>query len=801
MLTISLAEAGAADRTLVGSKAKELGKLLEEGALVPDGFVVTTAAHSSADDGVVPAEVAAALEREMVSRSGPFAFRSSAVAEDLGHASYAGQYETVLNVEGIEQARRALITCWESARSEAVAGYQADHGDTDTRIAVLVQQMVDAELAGVAFTANPVTGADEVVIEAVAGLGEALMAGDVTPEQWVVASPEPELVSASEDSPVLSPAQASAIAAEALAIAQRRGTPQDVEWAVADGRLHILQTRPITALPVEPTERPPEGQTWVRDDSYFPDPITPLSFTAWLPYHSQAFGMVTKHLGFPFERIDHGHYLGRVYDRIVPVSEPKKDHPSLPPLPLLKLAVRVIPDWRKRLAVAAEAAAEDRLMAVLDAWDDGGRAAIRARTRELRGVDRAALSDTQLADHLTDVREQTLQVAYQHFLTGMAGTFGLAGQLGMVVDEVLGWEPHRVVDLLQGYGEASVFGEVELDQLSGAIRRDQEAVRILRDEPHRLIDHPGEGGDAFRSFLERHGHRVMSPRLDVPTWAEDPAPILHILRARLDHAPDRADPKAVAHAAEAEARAEITDPEALARFDRALSRARKGRPYADETEPDTGDILAVTRYASMEAARRLVERGALGEARDVMYLTLDELDAALRGAAPPKDFERRRAEHRWSLANTTPPAFGPPSGEMPPAEVFPKKTHDIVGAAFWALKLFFTPIQEADTEGIRGLAASPGKATGPVRIIRSPEEFDRIRPGDIMVCRHTMAAWSPVFPMLAGLITEQGGPLSHPATLAREYALPAVLAVEGATEILADGQVVTVDGGRGMVEV
>ncbi len=293
----------------------------------------------------------------------------------------------------------------------------------------------------------------------------------------------------------------------------------------------------------------------------------------------------------------------------------------------------------------------------------------------------------------------------------------------------------------------------------------------------------------------------MSPILDVPTWAEDPSPIMPILRARLDHAPDREDPKAAAHAAEAEARAAISDPDALARFDRALGRARRGRPYADETEPDTGDILAVTRYASMEAARRLVETGVLGQAGDVMYLTLDELDAALRGAEPPLDIDRRKAEHRWALANPTPPTFGPPAGDMPPAEVFPKSTHDIVGAAFWALKLFFAPDQEEDSEGIRGLAASPGKATGPVRIIRSPEEFDRIRPGDIMVCRHTMAAWSPVFPVLAGLITEQGGPLSHPATLAREYALPAVLAVGGAMQMFEDGQIVTLDGGRGLIEV
>ncbi len=800
MWTIPLAEAGGADRTLVGSKAKELGKLMAEGARVPDGFVVTTLAHARATDGLVPAEVATALQRELAARSGPFAFRSSAVAEDLGHASYAGQYETVLNVDGMEEATAALMACWESARSEAVAGYQADHGDTDTRIAVLVQAMVDAEFAGVAFTANPVTGADEVVIEAVPGLGDGLMAGDVTPERWV-AAPEPNLASTGELAPVLTPAVASAIAAEALAIAERRGVPQDVEWAVSNDFLHILQTRPITALPVEPAQRPPAGQTWVRDDSYFPDPITPLTFTAWLPYHTQAFGMVTRHLGLPFERIDHGHFLGRVYDRVVPVSEPKKDHPSLPPLPILKLAVRLIPDWRKRLATAEQALAEDRFMEVIDAWENGGREELRANTRALREIERASLSDLQLADHLEDIRRQTLVVAYQHFLAGMAGTFVLAGQLGLVVEEVLGWDPHRVIDLLQGYGEASVLGGVELEQLSDAIRRDPEAAALLREDPRRLTSHPGEGGKAFRSFLERHGHRLMSPRLDTPTWTEDPSPLLHILAASVRHAPEQADPKSIAHAAEAEARAAIDDADDLARFDRALERARKGRPLADDTEPDTGDILAVTRYAALEAGRRLAARGALLDAGDVIYLTMDELEGILRGAQPPEDIGRRKAEHRWALANPAPPIFGPAPSDMPPTEIFPKRTHEVVGAAFWALKMFFTPPHEQVDGAIRGLAASPGRATGAVRIIHSPEEFDRIRAGDIMVCRHTMAAWSPVFPMLSGLVTEQGGPLSHPATLAREYALPAVLAVAGATSLFSDGQIITIDGGRGTIEV
>ncbi len=207
------------------------------------------------------------------------------------------------------------------------------------------------------------------------------------------------------------------------------------------------------------------------------------------------------------------------------------------------------------------------------------------------------------------------------------------------------------------------------------------------------------------------------------------------------------------------------------------------------------------RYVALEIGARLVARGELTDVDQVMYLSLDELASALRGSGVPVDLARRQAEYRWALANEAPAVFGPEVGDLPPTEAFPARTRDIVGAALWALRMFLTRPGPSDGDELRGLAASPGKATGPVRVIASPEEFDRVQPGDIMVCRHTMAAWSPIFPVLAGLVTERGGPLSHPAILAREYALPAVLSVPDATVKLADGQLITIDGAAGTIEV
>ena len=385
-------------------------------------------------------------------------------------------------------------------------------------------------------------------------------------------------------------------------------------------------------------------------------------------------------------------------------------------------------------------------------------------------------------------------------MLSFAGMFIIAGQLGMLMEEVLGWPPERLLDLLQGHGAASLAHGAELDEVAAQIAADPEARRLAETDPLAAADHPGPGGVALRAFLDRHGHRLISVDLDAPTWAEDPSPLLRMIVARLDHTRDTSDPRQAAKAAETEALNAIADPSDRRRFAHALERARFSRPYGDESETDVGDIVAVVRYIALDTARRLAKAGRLAAEDDVFLLTVDELEAALRGAPVPSDLDRRRAEHRWALANPSPARFGPEPGEPPSPAAFPAKARPMASAAMWTLRLFQPPPPPPDSDGVRGLAASPGRATGPVRIIHSPAEFDRVRPGDIMVCGHTMAAWSPIFPILGGLVTEHGGPLSHPGTLAREYGLPAVLAVTDATTLFEDEQLITIDGATGRIE-
>ncbi len=789
---IRLEDAAHSDLGLVGGKARGLGELIAHGFRVPDGFVITP--DASAD------ELPELLSAHINAAAGPLAYRSSAVAEDLADASYAGQYETVLGVEGLEAGVAAVARVRSSAATGAASRYRELHHDTDDRIAVIVQRQLDPVASGVAFTRNPVTGTDEVLIEATAGLGDALMSGEVVPERWVVTS-TPDCASSPEE-PVLTSDQAAEVAALARQAAAALGGPRDVEWAYDPTGLWLLQARPITALPIEPTARPPKDQRWERADAFFPGPVTQLGFSAWLPTHTRVTGEALGLFGVPSDGIDHALYWGRVYDRLIPPGGAKKDTGGLPPLPILRLLMRIVPAFRRAVRNAVEAERTDLPMQLIETWENGGRDSLRSRTQELRSVELGVLTDAALVSHIEDLEAHVTRAGLEHFRLSFGG-FVVLGQLGMLMEELLGWEPARVLDLVAGYGGASRTEGHALAATAKAVAADPVASQAL-DEPTRLVTLPGPGADAVRAFLAEHGHRSLDLRMTAPTWAEDPTPIIGLLRHATDVDTDDTALRAKAAEAETEAIALIADPVDCRRFQDAVIRARTARPYGDETERDPLDGSGLFRYAAVEAGTRLHASGALAHADDVEFLTVDELKAALGGSPPnPDTIGRRKAELRWALANPSPRVVGPKAGPPPPPSMFPPKAQPIAGAFMWALgNLFDAPVVEHDGEGaLRGLGASAGTVRGIARVIKTPAEFHRIRHGDIVVCPSTMASWSPVFPVIAGLVTEVGGPLSHPGTLAREYGLPAVLGVSEATTLIADGAEVRIDGAAGTVEI
>jgi pyruvate,water dikinase len=279
---VALSEAAILDSSLLGAKAANLGRLASAGFPVPPGFVVTTAAEGCLREAFSRMlEAAAALGAER------FAVRSSGTAEDLEDASFAGQYETLLNVRP-EDVPEAVEQVFDSASASRVSAYKEDRAGatgeaTRSRMAVLVQTMVGADSAGVAFTANPVTGArGEVVITAVRGLGERFVSGEAVGDEWVVRGTDASCTRASEAA--ITAEQAADIAALARRAEEYFGSPQDIEWAISAGRLYLLQARPMTALPETVDWIPPTPRYWMRNfrlGEWLPEAMTPL-FADWL---------------------------------------------------------------------------------------------------------------------------------------------------------------------------------------------------------------------------------------------------------------------------------------------------------------------------------------------------------------------------------------------------------------------------------------------------------------------------------------------------------------------------------------
>lgn len=784
---IDLDDDAALDPATVGGKAAGLAALRRDGERVPDGVVV------------LPEIEAAHAAEAVVARFGdrPLAVRSSATAEDLATASFAGQYRTLLSVTGQASVAEAIEAVRGSSADPAARGYD----DADTTMAVLVMPMVDAEVAGVAFSTDPVTGDEHAVIEAVRGLADHLVEGTATPERWTVAR-SGEVLRAGGPDEVLTAPQVEAVAATVGRVAAARGRPQDVEWAMADGDLHLLQARPITALPIRPDiEEPPPREIWLRADENYARPVRPLEFATWAPMLDRTATKVFAEVGAPVETMRYRRIGGWMYMRVIPPMDAGKDDMATPPAWMFGLFLRFVPAFRRRTKRAGEAWRSDLSRRVADDWEQTGRAAMRARTRQLRQVDLTTLADHTLAEHFHEVLAHVQDASDAHLRIPVLATMLPMGWLGVLSERLLGWPPERVATLVQGATEVTGPGE-DLTTLAGMIADDADARRHLEAGTLHRQDSPV--GRAYRQFLDRHGHQLLAMDLAHPTWAEDPSPVDAMLRAAIDRGPAAGHDAAKAAAdAAAEAREILRDrPDDLAQWEQALAVARRGAGYGDDTEIDVLQALALVRYVAVEAGRRLHARGALDRSDDVFFLDDRELVEALNGAAVTADIERRHGEYRWALAHPGPRRYGPLAPAWPDMRYAPFGARDYLEALVWIMgQTGPEPPDDVPGDHLAGIAASPGRVTGPVKVIRDQSDFSRIEPGDVLVCPCTVAAWSVIFPLVAAVVTEVGGPLSHPGILSREYGIPAVVSVTEATSRLRDGQTVTVDGAAGRVEV
>jgi phosphohistidine swiveling domain-containing protein len=820
-----------ADVGRVGSKAANLGELAQTGLPVPDGFVLTTRAfdhfielnklaENQTPDKVIRAEIP--LEVQVVLRSAsrnlegiPLAVRSSGVAEDLEGASFAGQYETILGVHGYDALVNAVRQCWVSAFSARVAAYKDNKGQaTQASMAVLVQQLVAADAAGVAFSANPVNGRrDETVVNAVRGLAERLVSGQASPDEWIVRGMDAIRTRAPENA--IDENQARAIAKMAREAEAHFGPPQDIEWAIAGGKLFLLQSRPITALP-EPTPipipvpvNPPPG-FWERDSSHIFEPLSPMFRSAVLPAQEQATYVLSKELSLPMEGAQFREIGGWVYQRIIVAGG---NDMSPPPAWLMPVLLRVVPPLRKMVNGMVQAVREDRLGKSVDRWYAEWKPGTIAGVQELRMVDRHSLADGELEKHLSDVLVFVRECVHIHMLATAADF--VAAEFALACQDLLGWDAPKSLELLSGLSSQTTAPTHRLAELARTAQ-EHPAVRKLfervnHETVRRLADADKEFATAFEGYLQEFD-RTLRGDINEPTVAEQPELILRLIRDQIASGYDPGtEVAALAHKRStvlAEAREVLAGRsiEDRQRFEREVARAERAYPVREDAEFWLVNApYALLRYTLLELGRRMVRRGQLERAEDIMFLEIEEARAAFRDRSDARaSVTHRKGELAWVKAHPGPASYGKVPPPPPSFDAFPSEARHLMDVLMWQMKNMI-PSQErdeartTDRAKLHGQAASPGQYTGPARIITSEAEFGKLQAGDVLICPTTQPPWSVVFPTIGALVTDSGGILSHPAIIAREYRIPAVVATGNATSFLKDGQVVTVNGNDGIV--
>lgn len=797
----SLTSAAALDPLLVGSKAANLASLRQSGFPVPEGVVITAATRKDMT------EIAA---ERVLARLGdrPLAVRSSATAEDLPDASYAGQYESYLGVKGLEELKTAITACRDSVHSKRVSTYSGGSGDT--AMAVLIQPMIDADSAGVAFSAHPVSGArNQVVVNAVEGLGDRLVSGEVNPDQWVV-----EEKSIDRATGVLDRSQILRIAELTRRVEDHFGSPQDIEWAIHGDSLWLLQARPITSLPEPPTEpipidfEIPPGY-WEHDASH--SPTASYSIDSFIPsLVEEAIDSWAIEFGYLFDGIEFRDIGGWLYNRLVPLGG--REGPELPGW-LMWVLVRTVPMIRKRLAMAREAVRTDKAGQFIDRWYDTWLPELAAFIEEIKAVDLSALTDRDLVAHISDVRRLCTRGVEIHIL--------LHGALAIILYEMvttcerlLGWDMATTLETVRGTSYKSTEPGRRLNELADLARKQPEVLAATQLPDDRIVAWLRATNEAFaiefEQYIADYGHLALGQSVAEPTYAEVPSVLMGTIKHQVDTgfepgSVDNANRERREEAIKG-ARTHLANaPGSLDEFDIALDRAHKAYPVREDNEFYTLSApLAQFRYAILEIGDRLARRDMISSRDEVMFLELEEALGALSERSDLKDLvDRRKGERAWAIANPGPPFYGEETPPPTSLSFLPEDTRLPMEAMLWSLESIMaveaSKTAQTDSDRIQGTPVSAGSYTGPVRVVMNESEFSKIEAGDVLVCPITSPVWSVVFPSIGALITNTGGILSHPAIIAREYRIPAVVATGNATELLRDGQVVTVDGTAGTV--
>ncbi|MEV7585358.1 rifamycin-inactivating phosphotransferase [Streptomyces erythrochromogenes] len=868
---LDLQEVDETQVSVVGGKGAHLGALSRiEGVRVPPGFCVTTEAFRRVVAGAppldalldrlsrvdpddreavrtlseevrrtiealaVPDDLAAAITGALARHGGQaaYAVRSSATAEDLPTASFAGQQDTYLNVVGPVAVLRHVSRCWASLFTERAVTYRGRNGidHRTVHMAVVVQRMVSPHASGILFTAHPVTGDRRTAtVDAGFGLGEALVSGLVNPDVFTVrngevvdravaakrtalralpdgGTQEVPVEAGQQEQPALTDEQAVGLVRLGRRIEAHFGRPQDIEWCLADDGFRIVQSRPITTLFPVPVPETGDGDNRVYvsvgHGQMMTDPMKPLGFSMWqltamVPMREaggRLFVDVTPRLASPATRDGLLEALGKGDPLVRDALETVLGRDGF---------VAPLPDPGPVAPPAGAAAAPAPAPAPIET-DPGIVGELIERSREsIAALERGirAKSGPALFDFLLEAFEEHKRVLgdrlnMQAVMAGMDATWWLNDRL----EEWLGEK--NAADALTLSAPDNITSEMGLALLDVAdvIRPHAEVVAFLQavgvgddDFLDGLAKVAGgaEARDAVEAYLDRYGMRCVG-EIDItrPRWRERPATLVPVLldnvrnfepgaaRRRFEEGLQKARQK------ERDVLSRLRDlPDGDRKADetkRMIDRVRTFIGYREYPKYDIVSRYFVYKRALLEEAGRLVRAGAVPEAEDVFHLTFQELHDLVRTGRPADpELIRRRKEAFAAHHALTPPRVLTSDGE---ALTGSYRREDVPAGA------------------LVGVPVSAGTVEGRARVVLDLSEAD-LEAGDILVTAFTDPSWSPLFVGAAGLVTEVGGLMTHGAVIAREYGLPAVVGVEGATRTIRDGQRIRVHGTDGYVEI
>lgn len=894
------------DATLAvaGGKGANLARLARAGFPVPDGFLVKTSAYQAfVEDCKLEAEIQQALKKAGIqpgaannplalqeasstirnafsSHSLPsglaeglrtayhdlgrpaVAVRSSATAEDLPEMSFAGQQDTFLNILGEDALLEAVVSCWSSLWTARAIGYRARNNISQDglALAVVVQRMVHSQASGVLLTANPISGLrSQIVIDATLGLGEALVSGQVEPDQYIVNTPgqapairsktlgAKELAIHSQPGGGTTTVQVQASQQQALSDAailelaslglrvqaEYQGVPQDIEWAWADEKLYLLQSRPITSLYPLPEGMPPEPLTVMVSFGAAQgmlEPITPFGLNSL----QRIVVGSSKALGIQNNVASQRAFLIAGERIFINVS------------PLLRNRI-----GRKLLKGALNIAETGSLPAVLALWDDprlapgkrtiSPQTALRLLSHLIIPIAWRFVRTLIAPDYVRNISVQAMGNFVEQYRATMTQAHSLAERLEAIT-QVLTDTPHlmfktaiplfapgmallnAMLRLTRDLPEHHLAMEVtrglpfnvttEMDlflwETAQRIRADRLALQLFLEQPAATLGKaylqdslPRAAQTAVHDFLQRYSMRGVG-EIDIgrPRWGEDPTPVMQSLQSYLRITDPERAPDQVFERGAASAKAAVETLAAAlhktpggwlkARILRGMARRVRALAGLRELPKFTAvRLMGLVRSALLDSGSELVAVGIFTRPDDIFYLTSSELhQLSIQPPSPSPitqlpDYpaiiaERRQRLEREKLRRQVP--------------------HVLVsdGRAFYER---FAPAGETGSDGtqtIQGSPVSAGVVEGLVRVVLDPFHAN-LQPGEILVCPGTDPGWTPLFLAAGGLVMEVGGLITHGSVIAREYGIPAVVGVTHATQRLQTGQHIRVDGTTGKI--